>query len=137
MKGTLKLVAWMLLLLGGAVGTAHAQCQDSHDGMKTKPCWEVNLLWSLRDTGMVEKDVQEEWQIIDQQYGTLMPVPEKFIPGCTTRAAAMRKAVDAAKSGFDELAFRIARACQHHNKEAMDTIAGAGATTIGNYLRKQ
>jgi hypothetical protein len=132
MKGTLKLAALTFALLGGAAGTLYAQmCEDSHDGMKTKPCWEVNLLWSLRDTGPVEGDVQEKWQWINGQW------PGTHLLACHTRACAMRKAVEAAKNGFAEEAFHIARACQHHNKGAEDSISAAGIGTIAEYLRKQ
>lgn len=116
--------AIVLLLIGGSTGTAKAQqCGD-------KPCWEVNLLWSMRDTGPVEKVIQEQWQVIDQHWsGT------NLMGSCTTRACAMRKAVDAAKSGFCDKAFQIARSCQLHNPSAAATY-GVGVDTICEWLKK-
>src|SRR5438445_1054974 len=93
---------------------AYSMCEDSNDGKKSKPCWEVGLIWSGRDQGAVEPNIQKEWQAIDvawpgtNLYHTCIEVPT-MSPGRAPggRACAMRFAAEAARHGFDDKAWRI------------------------------
>ena len=108
-------------------------CQDGNDGMKTKPCWVINLLWPLRDQGRVEPEVQKEWQQIDIAW------PHTGLEqACMSqggRSCAMQFAIQAAKKHFDDKAYRIARSCQLHNQGALTSLGEAGVWKIAEWLR--
>jgi hypothetical protein len=104
-------------------------CQDGNDGMKSKPCWEVNLLWSGRNLGFVEQNIRDEWD----RLGILKQCMD--VASGRGRVTAMQLAVAAAKANQDDYAYRIARSTQMHNNDALRTIDAAGVATIANWLR--
>lgn len=80
-----------------------------------RPCWQVDLEWSMGNDGPVESNIRAEWQTL----GILGPC----IHG-RGRITAMALAIDAAKHGFDERAYRIARSTQMHNPSAIQHFPG-------------
>src|SRR5262245_40280661 len=100
-------VIW-LLAVAFSIQAVHGQnrCRDPWDGGKMNLCLQVNIHWSMQDVGVVEPKVVRRFEGVEKRW------PGSHIVNATSRAAAMLKAIEAAKAGFDKKSYRIAYACQ-------------------------
>jgi organic hydroperoxide reductase OsmC/OhrA len=108
----MKTKIWILLLMAGA---AVAQ--------KTE--WQFNLEWSMQDTGVWESYLIPQ---VASRYPECLPTGKG-------RKCIMEKAIASAHAGDFNNAFELSLLTQGHNPHAKGTIADAGRTAVGNFLK--
>jgi hypothetical protein len=111
--------------LGAGSASLHSSVVNAHPFQLSRPEYQIDLDWSIRDGGSVEGEVLAEWGLLG-------------ITSCDGdggRACAMKIAISAAKGNEDERAYRIALSTQLHNPHAADIIRNVGALAVASYLR--
>jgi hypothetical protein len=108
---------FVTFLIALAAGTASAQ-----------PEWIKNVLWSIANytTDPGETNCQADY---------LATEPQCLVGG--GRWCLMQRAIDSAKHGNYNYAFRLTLITQCHNAHAQSTIAEAGQQAVGDFLRSQ
>ena len=103
-----------------------------------RPCWQVNVDWSIGDRGFVEPVIQREWkEVLGPRYSVNLWHIAIEAPGARGRATVAALAIDAAKNHFDQKAWEYMISTQLHNQPAAQTIREAGVWKIAEYLRSK
>ena len=102
--------------------------------------WQADVIWSWGDMGPMETEVQKEIVRLDGKYNKKMYATCIWpggVVGRVGRACVMQNdACDAARNKFDQEALDISVATQLHNSFAANTVLGAGAYAVADFLRK-
>lgn len=121
---------------------------DSLKGLQIPPLltgiamsdWQARVQWSWDDMGPMEPEVQKEVAKLDEKYTSnaysACVWPGSGLAGRVGRACVMQSyACFAARNKMDQRVLDVTVATQLHNPAAVQSIQGAGANTIGDFLR--
>jgi hypothetical protein len=104
------------------------------------PEWQARILWSWDDMGPMEPAVQMEVAKLDQKYTSntysACVWPGSGLAARVGRACVMQSyACYSARNKLDERALDLTAATQMYDPAAAQSIRGAGANAVGDFLR--